>query len=55
MCFLRTSTAQCQYSQYTLYCLPTIKSFDLEGWAVGVAVTVTSTIVQTSRWDIPEN
>ena len=106
MCFSRASTAQCQYSQYTLYCLPTIKSFDLEGWAkniafpegvetscyhtatserrrirlkadyyyialrgasirrsqcgnseaiVGVAVTVTSTIVQTSRWDIPEN
>ena len=28
-----------------------IKSFDHEGWAVGVAVTAISTIEQASRWD----
>ena len=28
-----------------------IKSFDREGWAVGVAVTATDTIVQASRRD----
>ena len=31
--------------------LVVIKSFDLEGWVVGVVVFVISTIVQTSRWE----
>ena len=33
----------------TFYCHFAIKSFDLEGWAVGVAVTAISTILQTNR------
>ena len=36
----------------TFYCHFAIKSLDLEGWAVGVAVVVIGTIVQASRWDI---
>ena len=34
-----------------IYCPFTIKSINLEGWAVGEAVTAISTIVQTSRWE----
>ena len=37
------------------YCLFVIKSFDLEGWVVGVAVSYTSNILQTNRRDIPQS
>lgn len=38
-----------------IYCPFTIKSLNLEGWAVGEAVRYTSNILQTSRWDIIKN
>ena len=37
----------------TLLAVQHYDALDLEGWAAGVAVTVTSTIVQASRWDTP--
>ena len=44
-------------SYLTIFLLPLqhYDAFDLEGWAVGVAVMVTITIVQASRWETFQN
>ena len=52
---LLEATIHCLFTNKLLIATLHYDAFDLEGWAVGVAVMVTITIVQASRWETFQN
>ena len=52
---LLEASIHCLFTNKLLIATLHYDAFDLEGWAVGVAVMVTITIVQASRWETFQN